>query len=372
VTADLALIGAGTPPQRWVEVDLNAIRFNVRALLRRLPPTCRLIAVVKADAYGCGAFPVARAALSAGAWGLAVSTPDEAMALRELCEPDRLLVMGGLAPARCASAAATGSAVMCYSDAMVDALESGVPAGRRLAVHLKVDTGMGRLGCAPEEAPGLARRIARSSKLHLAGTMTHFAAAGSDPDYTQEQFERFAAAIECFDVSPGIRHAASSEALLRHPEMALDAVRPGLALYGGLGEGLRPALALRAIVTQVKDVPRGQTIGYERAWTAKRASRIATVAIGYEDGVMWGRGNRGQVVIHGRRVPLVGRVSMDAITIDVGEVPEAAAGDEVTVIGDGITLTEVAGWSGTIAHEVMTALGSRVARRYLDGDAGEE
>jgi alanine racemase len=370
--ADLALIGASTQPQRWVEVDLNAIRYNVRALLRRLPPTCRLVAVVKADAYGCGAFPVARAALAAGAWGLAVSTPDEALALRELCEPDRLLVMGGLAPVRCASAATAGNAVMCYSEAMVDALESGVPAGRQLAVHLKVDTGMGRLGCTPEAAPRLAHRIAGSQKLRLAGTMTHFAAAGSDPDYTQEQFERFAAAIECFDVSPGIRHASNSEALLSHPEMALDAVRPGLALYGGLGQGLRPAVAMRAIVTQVKEAGRGQTIGYERAWRAEHAVRIATVAIGYEDGLMWARGNRGDVVIHGRRAPLVGRVSMDAITIDVSDVPEADAGDEVTLIGDGITLAEVADWSGTIPHEVLTAMGSRVARRYLDGDAAQE
>jgi alanine racemase len=361
----IAWAEGGSAPQRWAEVDLGAIRFNVTELLRRLPAGCRLIAVVKADGYGHGARPVAEAALSAGAWGLGVSTPEEAMRLSDLCPAERILVMGGLSSDGCAVAAASGCAVMCYSDEMLDVLESAAPAGSRLPVHLKVDTGMGRLGCRPEEAPALAARIARSRALRLAGTMTHFASSESDPEFTRMQFERFLAVLDRFDVDPGLRHASNSGAVLGHPEMALDAVRPGLALYGFVGEGLRPALVLRAMVTRVKEVCRGESVGYGRLWVAQRASRIATVAIGYEDGVMRSRGNRGEVVVRGRRVPLVGRVSMDALSVDVSDVPDVRTGDVVTLIGDGITAGEVAEWSGTISHEVLTSLGNRVARRYM-------
>src|SRR5215469_3276361 len=161
--APLSVVGAPAP-QRWAEVDLDAIRHNVRELLARLPGGCRFIGVVKADGYGHGARPVAEAALGAGAWGLGVSTPEEALQLRDLCEPERLLVMGGLAPAAAAAAAASGCAVMCYDAHTVDILQAAAPPRCRLPVHLKVDTGMGRLGCRPEEAPALARRIARSPR----------------------------------------------------------------------------------------------------------------------------------------------------------------------------------------------------------------
>ncbi len=364
-TASLPLGVVGAPePQRWAEVDLGAIAQNVQELRRRLPAGCRLIGVVKADGYGHGARRVAEAALAAGGWGLGVSTPEEALELRDLCDPERLLVMGGLAPAGCAAAAVVGCAVMCSGADMADILESATPPGPRLPVHLKVDTGMGRLGCTPEEAPALAWRIARSSRLRLAGTMTHFASSESDPEFTRLQFQRFLAVLQRFDVDPGVRHASNSGAVLNHPEMALDAVRPGLAMYGFVGEGLRPALTLRALVTRVHDVAPGQSVGYGRGWIASRPSRVATVAIGYEDGVMRSRGNRGAVVVRGRRAPLAGRVSMDAIAVDVTDVPGVRPGDEVTVIGDGISADEVAEWSGTISHEVLTSLGNRVTRRY--------
>jgi alanine racemase len=353
-------------PQRWAEIDLGAIRRNVRALLERLPAGCRLIAVVKADGYGHGAAQIGRAALQGGAWGLGVSTPEEALALRELCAPERLLIMGGLAPDACADAGRVGCAVVCSSEQMVCAMEAAVPHGERLPVHLKIDTGMGRLGCDPAEAPCLAHRIAGSSRLRLAGTMTHFASSESDPEFTRLQFDRFLAALSRFDVDPGIRHASNSGAVLNHPEMSLDAVRPGLAVYGYGGDWLRPALALRAVVTLVHEVQPGQTVGYGRAWTASRESRLATVAIGYEDGVMWSRSNAGSVVVGGRRLALVGRVSMDAIAVDVTEAPEVEPGEVVTLIGDGITPDEVAGWSGTIPHEVLTSLGNRVARTYRE------
>jgi alanine racemase len=350
--------------QRVAEVDLGAIRQNVRSLRDRVAPDVRFVAVVKADGYGHGAAAVARTALEAGAWGLAVSTPDEAAALAGLVEPDRLLALGGLAPCDAVAAVAAGCAVTCHSEDLAAALEAAAPAGSRVPVHLKVDTGMGRLGCAPGDAAGLARRIARSRRLSLAGVFTHFASADCDPGFTRAQFDLFERVLDGLDVEPGLRHAANSAAVLRHPETALDAVRCGIGMYGYGGSDLRPALALHAVITQVKDVPAGAAVGYARAWVAARPTRVATVAIGYEDGVLRQRANRGELVIAGRRAPLIGRVSMDQITADVGDVPEARAGDRATLIGEGITADEVAEWSGTSSYEVLTSIGRRVQRVY--------
>jgi alanine racemase len=358
--------------QRWAEVDLHAVRDNVRYLLGRLPTGTRVIAAVKADGYGHGALPVARAALEAGAWGLGLATPGEAAALAALAPPERRLVLGGLAPANLPDAIAAGCALTCHDADLVEALECLLPRGARLPVHLEVDTGMGRLGCPPAEAPALARRIAASSRLRLAGVFTHFAASESDEAFTREQFERFQRTLEALDVDPGLRHAANSGAALRYPEMALDAVRCGIAIYGCEWPALRPALRLRALVTQVKDVPEGSSVGYGRAWTASRPTRVATVAIGYEDGVMRARSNRGSVAIRGRRAPVIGRVSMDQLTADVTGIEGVRAGDVATLIGDGIRAEEVAEWSGTISYEVLTGIGSRVRRIYLGDRRGEE
>ena len=346
-------------------MDLGAIRHNVRCIRDRLPPETRLIAVVKADAYGHGATQVARAAVEAGAWGLAVSTLEEAAALRGLVWPDRLLVMGGLTPGDAVDAISTGCAVTCQSQELAAALEAARPSGR-LAVHLKVDTGMGRLGCSPGEAPSLAERIAGSGRLRLAGVYTHFASADSDEAFTREQFEKFCRVLESLDVEPGVRHAANSAAALRYPDMALDAVRCGIALYGCEWPGLRPALELSAVVTQVKDLPAGASVGYGRTWVARRRTRVATVAIGYADGVLRSRSGKGWVMIRGRRAPLLGRVSMDQITVDVTRIPGAAAGDRATLIGKDVSAAEVAGWSGTISYEVLTAIRGRVRRSYRE------
>lgn len=334
-------------------------------MLARLAPGVRLIAVVKADGYGHGARQVAHAALDAGAWGLAVSTPEEAGVLTGLVDPERVLALGGLAPGDAVEAAAGECALTCHSDEMAEALEAAARRGA-IPVHLKVDTGMGRLGCSPAEAPGLARRIAGSGRLRLAGVYSHLASSEADSDYSLEQFGRFQRMLDALDVEPGLRHIANSAAALRHPEMGLDAVRCGIALYGCEWAELEPALTVHAVVTQVKEVPRGASIGYGRTWVAGRDSRIATVAIGYEDGVLRSRSNRGAVVIAGCRAPLVGRVSMDQVTVDVTKVPGVRPGEVATLIGEGITAEEVASWSGTISYEVLTSLGNRVIKRYRE------
>jgi alanine racemase len=234
---------------------------------------------------------------------------------------------------------------------------------------MKIDTGMGRFGCSPEEAPALAKFIDESSGLRLAGTWTHFASSESDEARTRGQFELFMDTLAHLGVDPGMRHACNSAGALNHPDFALDAVRSGISVYGCEWPGTQPAMALRSVVTHVKTVEKGATVGYGSLWRAPGKARVATVAIGYADGVHRARANRGHVLVRGRRAPLVGMVSMDAITLDVTEVPGVQVGDVATLIGqDGdqrITAEEAAEWSDTISYEVLTSIGPRVERRYI-------
>ncbi len=321
---------------------------------------------MKAGGYGHGAMQVAHAALDGGATGLAVATTEEAAELGELVPRAQVLVMGGLTVGEAHGAAAGGWSIAVSSLELAKALggtDTVVP------VHLKIDTGMGRFGCSPEEAPALARFIEQSAGLRLAGTWTHFASAGTDDAMTRAQFARFSAALATLGVDPGLRHACNSAGALRHPDFALDAVRSGIAIYGCEWPGTGPALALRSAVTHLKTVAKGATVGYGATWKAPDARRVATVAIGYADGVHRARSNRGDVLVRGHRAPLIGAVSMDAITLDVTDVPGVQLGDFATLIGadgdDRITAEEVAGWSGTISYEVLTSIGPRVARAYL-------
>ena len=323
--------------------------------------------MVKADGYGHGARPVGQAALAAGAWGLAVVTLEEAAQVRDLLPPERILVLGPLLVEDAAEAVAGGYALGCSSLDLARALAAAA-GGRQVPVHLKLDTGMGRYGAQPAEFAEIAGFIASAPGLELAGTWSHLATSDSDPGYAREQLERFLAATERL---PGIRHLANSGGVLNQAEMALDAVRVGIAMYGCEDPKLEPVLQLRARVAQVKTVPAGASIGYGRTWMAAGPARIATVSIGYADGVHRARSNRGDVLVRGQRVPLVGRVSMDSITLDVSALPELEAGEAVTLIGaDGgerIRAEEVAAWSGTISYEVLTSIGGRVERMYRGG-----
>ena len=341
------------------------MRDNAARILAHLPDGTRLIAVVKANAYGHGAVPVARAALRGGATWLAVATLEEARELTGLVHAERILVMGGLVPDQAPAAAASGFSIGVSS---VDFARALGDTDEVVPVHLKVDTGMGPFGIAPEEAAALATLIQESPGLRLGGTWTHFASAGTDELMTRAQFDRYLETVGELGVEPGLRHVSNSAAALRYPEMALDAVRAGIALYGCQWPGASPALALRSLVTHVKTVDSGDTVGYGATWVAPVKSRVATVAIGYADGVLRARANRGHVLVRGRPAPLIGAVSMDAITIDVTDVPGAAMGDVVTLMGtDGderISAEEVAEWSNTISYEVLTAIGPRVKRQY--------
>jgi alanine racemase len=341
------------------------VSANCARILAHLPKGTRLYAVVKAGGYGHGAPPVARAALEGGATGLAVATLEEAHSIGGFVEAQDVLVMGGLTMPQAVEAAAGGWGIAVSSRELAGALAT---TRETVPVHLKIDTGMGRFGCTPEEAPKLARFISESPGLRLAGTWTHFACAGSDEAMTREQLKRFMGAIAAFDVDPGLRHACNSMGAYHHPEFALDAVRAGIAIYGCEWPGMQPALALKSVVTHVKTVEAGDTVGYGATWKSPGKRRVATVAIGYADGVHRTRSNRGDVLVRGRRAPLIGVVSMDAVTLDVTDVPGVQVGDVATLIGaDGdqrITAEEVGEWSGTISYEVLTSIGPRVQRRY--------
>src|SRR5262245_8889828 len=278
--------------------------------------------------------------------------------------------MGGLLPAQAAEAAASGCAIGVSSRELAEALSA--TAADPVPVHLPIDPGMRRFGCAPDDAPALARLIDESAGTRLAGTWTHFANAESDQAMTRRQFELFLETVSGFEGGTGMRHVCNSAAALRHPEYALDAVRCGISIYGCEWPGTKPALALRSLVTHLKTVQSGATVGYGSLWKADGPTRVATVAIGYADGVRRARANRGHALVRGRRVPLIGMVSMDAVTLDVSEVPGVEVGDTVTLIGrDGdqvITAAEVAEWSETISYEVLTSIGPRVERRSARGD----
>jgi alanine racemase len=349
-------------------VDLAAVRANV-AVLRAAAPRSALCAVVKADAYGHGAAPVAAAALAAGAEMIAVAGAQEAADLRDGAIGGRILVMGALSDEELAIAHGAGAEVVAWDEAFAAKLPAGT------AVHVKLDTGMGRLGTRdPEEALRVAQAIDGDERLELAGLMTHFATADERGDaFFGEQLGRFRAWVERAPRAPA--HAANSAAVLRDRASHLDMVRPGIALYGldPFGEdpaprGLQPVLSLRSWVAAVKPCAVGESAGYGRRFIATEATELATLPIGYGDGVRRGLTNNADVLIGGRRRPLVGTVSMDNVTVDLGLEHGVAVGDEAVLIGaqgaERVSAEELAARLGTINYEITCGLSPRVPREH--------
>jgi alanine racemase len=366
-------------------VNLAAIERNVARLRRDLEPGAALCAVVKADGYGHGALPAARAALAGGAGWLAVVAAQEAAALRAAGIGVRILVMGALSPSELDVALAAGADVVAWDERFVAA----VAARGGGAVHVKLDTGMGRLGTRdPAVATRVAEAAASAAGVRLAGAMTHFATADDRGDpFMDEQLARFVEwVVPLRDAHHGlIVHAANSAATLRGPATHFDLVRTGVAIYGldPFGEDpaareLEPALELRSLVGAVKPVAPGESVGYGRRFVAREPTHVATLPIGYGDGVRRSLTNNADVLVGGARHPLVGTVSMDNITLDIGTPPPVAVGDEAVLIGaqggERITAEEVARWLDTINYEVTCGLLPRVPREYhRDGEpAGGE
>jgi alanine racemase len=369
-----------SPHRAWIEVDHAAIRSNLAAVRARAPGS-EVIGVVKANAYGHGDIAVARTLVAAGAERLAVATVDEALRLRDEGISAPILLLWGIGPAEAAAVSEAGLEPIVYDGRAIDLLETTV-GERPIGVHLKIDTGLGRQGATPDEAVGLAARIAASPRLRLAGTMSHLAVPGEDDAYTDVQLVRLARTLDTMrsaGIDPGLVHVSATGGLLAGGSNDAHAIRPGLALYGlappwaaDAPTGLRPALSLKALPLRIFDLPAGEAIGYGLRYRAPRDTRIATLGIGYGDGWPRVHANNGFALVRGRRVPIVGAVSMDGLTVDIGEVPGVTYGDEFVLIGEQegarITAEDVAEERRTINYEVTTALRERLPRLHLGAD----
>ena len=366
----------------WVEIDLDAIRPNV-GVLRAVVEPAAVMAVDKADGYGHGAVPVATAALAAGAAALGVALVEEGVALRDAGIEAPILILSEPMPEAASEVVARRLTPVVYTELGIDALAKAVAdAGAEpLGVHLKVDTGMHRVGAAVDQVPRLARCVGEHRELLLEGLCTHFAVA-DDPDseYTQHQLDQFAnarAELAGMGVEPRVVHAANSAGAIGFPDACLDMVRIGIALYGitpapGIGDdlGLMPALTLRSRVSYVKALRAGDRISYGLRYELTRDSTIVTVPIGYADGVARNLGATGaEVIIRGRRCAIAGTVTMDQLMVDVGDLP-VAVGDVVTLIGEDsgahVTAEEWARRLGTIGYEIVCGIGPRVPREYSE------
>lgn len=369
------------------EINLEALRHNLR-VARSHAGTAQVWAVLKADAYGHGAPAVARTLERARIDGFCVALLEEGIELREAGIVSPILVMGGHYGSAHEELVARGLTPVVHDLEAIAAFARLVRAGVTegpIDVHLKVDTGMARLGVTMAELPALAARLSDFPEVRVRGLMTHLGCAdASDASETFEAMGRFAdaeAMLARLGVRPEVRHAANSAALLRG-HARLDAVRPGLALFGiaprvggaPLSQDLRPVMRVRTEIVAVRDVERGSSIGYGATWTAARRSRIATLPIGYADGLSRQLGNRGHLLVRGQPAPIVGAVSMDMTMIDVTDVEGACVRDEVVVLGsqDGpggrvwIDADAIAARAETIPWEVLTSISRRVPRFYRE------
>lgn len=363
----------------WAQVDLKALRNNYQEIKKQLKPKVKLCAVVKADAYGHGAVPVARIAVSAGADYLAVATLSEGIELRQAGFTTPILLLGLVTPAEAAQVAAYDITQVVCSFALAKALaEAGAAQNKTVKIHLKVDTGMGRIGVRPEEIGELAKNIKSLSHIEIEGMFSHFATADAkDKSYTKLQLEKFEQAIKAVEaqgIKLAIKHIAESAAILEIPEAHYDMVRAGVIQYGLWPSAevthpikLKSVMKLMAKVVWLKKLAAGESIGYGRQFVAERDSIIATLPIGYADGYIRAYGAKGAVEINGRRAPIAGRICMDQVMIDVTDVSDVKIGSVATLFGsETLSIDEAASWLGTINYEIPCLISPRVPRVYVD------
>ncbi|MDX2226728.1 MAG: alanine racemase [Verrucomicrobiae bacterium] len=366
----------------WAEIDFEALRSNVHFVRTRVGAGVRIMASVKADAYGHGLPQIAATLMQAGVDMFGVANLAEALTIRHVGEGWHVLLLGAALPGERSEIVAHG---LCPSlSSIEEALAFNSEAGRqkvRLPVHAVVDTGMGRLGFWHEDAAAALVEISRMPHLEWRGLYTHFASADDDADFTALQWERFQGLITCLGqqgLRPPLLHASNSAGLLRESRYHLDMVRPGVMIYGSsplpeYQDCLIAPLSLKSRITFLKEVGPGRTLSYGHTFTAPHKMRVATVSIGYGDGFPRHLSGRAQVLVGGMRCPLLGRVTMDQILVDVSAIPAATPGDEVVLIGtqggERITADELAGLAGTISYEIFTGITKRVPRLYRGATA---
>jgi len=345
----------------WAEISLDSLRHNFQAVRDRVGPDVAIMAVVKADAYGHGAADVARTLAAAGAadgatW-MGVATVAEGVALRAGGITQPILVLSGFLPGDEAALAECALTPVVYDAAQVDTLEA-----LKIPYHVKVDTGMGRLGFQREALDAVIPRLGPM----FDGLLTHFASADQDVPQNDAQLAQFAAITA--RLHPRWIHAANSAALARRTDCWGNLVRPGLALYGyldGASLPLTPVLSLKTRLLSVKEFPAGSPLGYRGSYVTTRETRVAVAGAGYADGVNRALSNKGHAILHGQRVPILGRVNMDMTLLDVTSLSQAAPGDVATFIGPEIPATEMAALAGTSPYEILCHVGKRVPRVYL-------
>jgi len=373
----------------WAEIDLDALQRNLQRLGDRLSapagearlPEARVLVVLKADAYGHGAVPVARALADEPlVWGFGVGDSNEALELRAAGVTAPLLILGTIIEDEVPQVVSHGIRVCIHSEDRIRSLQAeSQRQGRRTRVHLMVDTGMGRLGAQPRRAAALARMIEASSWLELEGVASHPSPTQPGHPFTTVQrgrLDALLAELSADGITPPLVHLANTAAVLGGEGLDLPLVRPGISLYGMLAHDLaelapefEPVLSLRTQVVYLKDVPADTPVGYNGTHITRSAARIATLPVGYNDGLSYRLSNRGRALVRGQLAPIVGAISMDYTTLDVTAIADVSVGDTVTLIGrDGgrsISIPDLANAIGTIPYEVACAVGKRVRRVYV-------
>jgi alanine racemase len=376
------------PYRCWAEVDLNALRGNLAWIKHRAGADVRVLAVVKADAYGHGLKHIAALLMQSGADLFGVANLTEAESIRSVARGWPILMLGACLPHEVELAV--------RDDVMptVSSLEEArafsrvaVKLRKRVAVHVKVDTGMGRLGVDPGRAVELIAGMRRLKRIECEGIYTHYSSAEDEQDFSRAQaaqFEGIVRELRVAKICPPVVHANNSAALLHEPSTIYNLVRPGLLMYGiapsgvrevtiSLPKNIRPTLAFKCRVSFVKEIAKGTPLSYGRSFIAPRRMRVATITAGYGDGYLRAGSNRAEVLIHGKRCRVVGRITMDQTLVDISSVERVRGGDEVVLIGkqkaEEITATELARWCNTVCWEVLTAITYRVPRVYLGGHA---
>ena len=362
-------------------INLSNLVHNLNQGRMKIPPGCKILAVVKANAYGHGSIEVSREIENAGVDMLGVATVDEGVLLREAGIRKDILVLGLICEGSVPDIIKWRLTPVVYTHAVVKSLsEASCSAGITLPVHVKVDTGMRRIGVDSDDAAEFVSDISKLKGIRIEGLMTHFAEADlEDKDFVREQLSRFLSAckrIEEAGIRIPLRHVANSAAIIDMKETHLDMVRPGIMLYGyppsprfEKNVDLKQVMTLMSRIIYLKNVPPKTGISYGRIYTTSRETIVATLSVGYADGFSRRMSDTGYVMVRGMRAPVIGRVCMDMTMADVTDIPGVAVGDEVTIIGGmdgkGISADDIARWTGTISYEVLCGIGERVERVYI-------
>lgn len=368
------------------EINLDAIGNNIREIKKRIDPKTRLLATVKADAYGHGAVEVAQVCLYNGADELSVATYDEGIALRNNNIFVPILILGYTVESRLEDVVRHELTQTVFSYELAKQLsDTAVRLGKTATAHIGIDTGMSRIGFLPcEESLDEIDRIFKLPNLRITGVFTHFSTADSaDKSFTRQQFERFlymTDGIEARGHKGLIRHCANSAAIIDLPEMQLDMVRAGIIIYGMFPSGevgrdinLMPAMSIKTHVSYVKELPAGIGVGYGRTYYTDKLTKIATVPVGYADGYSRQLSNRARMIVNGEYANVIGNVCMDQLMLDITHIDNVKMGDEVTVMGvcgdKSVSAEELGEMTGTINYEIVCGIGKRVPRVYIKNNA---